>query len=53
MISKVNINNYISNDNVNLIEIYFINSKNENSINVMTSDKIEKIIDTIYKKNRV
>ena len=53
MISKVNINNYISNDNVNLIEIYFINSKNENSINVITSDKIEKIIDNIYKKNRV
>jgi len=53
MISKVNIDNYISNDNVFLIEIYFINSKNGNTINVMTNDKIEKIIDNIYKKSRI
>ena len=53
MISKVNINDYITNDNVNLIEIYIINSKNNNSINVMSSDKTEKLIDNIYKKNRV
>lgn len=53
MNSIININKYISTDEVNLIEIYLIKSKNTNSINVTTSDKVEKIVDTFYKKSRV
>jgi hypothetical protein len=51
---KIDINKYIDND-VNLIEIYLIknNEKNENSINVSSSDKLEQLIDNIYKKNKV
>jgi len=55
----IDINNYIFNDkndnidNINLIEIYIINSKDEHEINVKTSDNIEKLIDSVYKKNRI
>jgi hypothetical protein len=49
---KIDINKYIDND-VNLIEIYMIKDKNENSINVSSSDKLEHLIDNIYKKNKV
>jgi len=49
---KIDVNKYIDND-VNLIEIYMIKDKNENSINVSSSDKLEHLIDNIYKKNKV
>ena len=49
---KIDINKYID-DDVNLIEIYLIKDKNENSINVSSSDKLEHLIDNIYKKNKV
>ena len=49
---KIDINKYI-NDDVNLVEIYLIKDKNENSINVSSSDKLEHLIDNIYKKNKV
>ena len=49
---KIDINKYI-NDDVNLVEIYLIKDKNENSINVSSSDKLEHLIDNIFKKNKV
>jgi hypothetical protein len=49
---KIDINKYIDND-VNLIEIFLIKDKNENSINVSSCDKLENLIDNIYKKNKV
>jgi len=49
---KIDINKYIDND-VNLIEIYLIKDKNEHSIDVSSSDILEKSIDNIYKKNKV
>ena len=48
---KIDINKYI-NDDVNLVDIYLIKDKNENSINVSSSDKLEHLIDNIYKKIR-
>ena len=44
---KIDINKYIDND-VNLIEIFLIKDKNENSINVSSCDKLENLIDNIY-----
>lgn len=53
MYTPIDIGKYISNDdNINLIEVYLINSKTENTVNVMISDKIDKCVDNIYKKNR-
>jgi hypothetical protein len=49
---KIDIGKYIDTD-VNLIEIYIINDKNENSINVSSNNKLEQFIDNIYKKNKV
>jgi hypothetical protein len=54
MYTNIDIGKYISNDdNINLIEIYMINSMIDNHINVMISDKIDKYIDSFYKKSRV
>jgi macrodomain Ter protein organizer (MatP/YcbG family) len=53
MYTRIDIGKYISNyENINTIELYIINSNTENTINVMISDRIDKLVDNIYKKSR-
>ena len=53
MYTHIDIGKYISNyENINTIELYIINSNTENTINVMISDRIDKLVDNIYKKSR-
>jgi hypothetical protein len=53
MYTHIDIGKYISgDDNINLIELYLINNKSNNTVNVTISDKIDKLVDNIYKKSR-